>query len=202
MAQTLTLGKVSISPRGAYSSATSYTFLDVVSHNGGGFLCLQNAAGVTPGVTSGWQTYWMSVSKGIKTVSITSQVAGQAIITVTLSDGTQQSNTINTAAIGAGEVGTTELADGSVTAAKLAADAKSKGVAVTLTVAGWSSLTQTVNVSGVTADNNVIVASAPASRTAWNDAEVYCSAQAAGKLTFKCSTTPTAAVTANVVILV
>lgn len=96
---------------------------------------------------------------------------------------------------------TGNYADASVTAAKLAADAKSKGVAVTLAAASWSSNTQTVSVSGVTASNNVLVAAAPASRTAWNDAEIYCSAQASGKLTFKCGTAPTANVTANVVIL-
>jgi hypothetical protein len=100
------------------------------------------------------------------------------------------------------EAGATKLEDRDVTSAKLADDAKSKGVSVSLTVAGWSSLTQTVSVSGVTASNNIIVAAAPDSRAAWNDAEVYCSAQAAGKLTFKCTTTPTVALTANVIILV
>lgn len=114
--------------------------------------------------------------------------------------------------VGAGGIGTTELADGSVTtekhadksvtAAKLADDAKSKGVEVTLTAAGWTDSAQTVSVDGVTADNNVLVAAAPASRTVWNDAEVYCSAQGAGTLTFACSSTPAADVTANVVILV
>ena len=94
------------------------------------------------------------------------------------------------------------LDDGAVTYAKLAANAKSKGVAVTLAAASWSNKTQTVSVNGVTASNNVLVAAAPESRTAWNDAEIYCSAQAAGTLTFTCSTVPAAAVTANVVILV
>lgn len=98
-------------------------------------------------------------------------------------------------------VKTGNLEDKSVTAEKLAADAKSKGVAVTLASGGWSSKQQTVNVDGVTADNNVIVAAAPESRTAWNDAEIYCSAQGAGTLTFSCGTVPSANVTANVVIL-
>lgn len=94
------------------------------------------------------------------------------------------------------------IADETIAADKLADNAKSKGVAVVLTAAGWTDNTQTVSVSGVTADNNILVAAAPASRTVWNDAEVYCSAQAAGTLTFACSSTPTADVTANVVILV
>lgn len=98
-------------------------------------------------------------------------------------------------------LGTDNYGDGSITADKLADDAKSKGVAVVLAKASWASNKQTVNVSGVTADNNVLVAAAPASRTVWNDAEVYCSGQGAGTLTFACSSTPTKDVTANVVIL-
>lgn len=118
----------------------------------------------------------------------------------------------NNFTVGAGGIGTTELADGSVTtekhadksvtAAKLADDAKSKGVAVVLAKASWASKSQTVNVEGVTAGNNVLVAAAAASRTVWNDAEVYCSAQGEGTLTFSCSSVPSADITANVVILV
>ncbi len=98
-------------------------------------------------------------------------------------------------------VQTGNIADGAVTAAKLAASAKSNGVAVILASGNWADNAQTVNVEGVSAGNNVIIAAAPDSRTAWNDAEIYCSAQAEGTLTFKCSTVPTADVTANVVIL-
>ena len=91
---------------------------------------------------------------------------------------------------------------GAVTADKLAESAKSKGVAVVLSKDGWTNNTQTVRVDGVTAGNNILVAAAPASRTVWNDAEVYCSAQAAGTLTFTCGSTPTSDITANVIILV
>ena len=99
------------------------------------------------------------------------------------------------------KVQTGNIENGAVTADKLADDAKSKGVAVTLASGSWSSKAQTVAVEGVTADNNVLVAAAPASREAWNDAEIYCSAQGNGTLTFKCGSVPTANVTANVVIL-
>lgn len=68
----------------------------------------------------------------------------------------------------------------------------------TLTVAGWSSNSQTVSVAGVTASNDVIVAPAPASASAYAAAGVVCTAQGAGTLTFTCTTTPTAALTANV----
>lgn len=71
---------------------------------------------------------------------------------------------------------------------------------VTLTAAGWSDNTQTATVSGVTADNMVIVTYAPESRVAWTDADVYCSAQAANALVFTCDSAPTTDVTANVAI--
>lgn len=71
----------------------------------------------------------------------------------------------------------------------------------TLTVAGWSNNTQTVSVEGVTANSILTVTYAPASHDAWLDAGVYCSAQGAGTLTFACDTVPTAALTANIVII-
>jgi len=98
-------------------------------------------------------------------------------------------------------VQTDNIEDKAVTPAKLSDDAKSRGIAVELPADGWADNVQSVNVEGVTADNNVLVAAAPESRSAWNDAEIYCSAQSNGKLTFACATVPTAAVTANVVIL-
>ena len=102
----------------------------------------------------------------------------------------------------ASPVPTDGIKDGAVTVGKLAASAKSKGVAVTLAAASWSSKKQTVSVNGVTASNNVLVSAAPASREAWNDAEIYCSAQAAGSLTFTCGSVPAENITANVVILI
>lgn len=70
--------------------------------------------------------------------------------------------------------------------------------AVSIPTSAWSGTTATVSAAVVTATNDVIVAPAPASISAWAAAGVYCSAQGAGTLTFTCSTTPTAALTANV----
>lgn len=71
-----------------------------------------------------------------------------------------------------------------------------------LTVSGWGTgLTQTVSVSGVTASNTVIVAPNAASHTVYTEANVRCTAQTSGKLTFTCDEIPTAALTVNVVIL-
>ena len=72
---------------------------------------------------------------------------------------------------------------------------------VTLTAAGWSSGTQTVSVAGVTADNHVIVAPAPASRDAYINSDVRCTAQGAGRLTFTAASTPTVNITVNIIIL-
>lgn len=76
-----------------------------------------------------------------------------------------------------------------------------QGVTATLTVAGWSNKAQSVSVAGVTANSIITATYAPASRAAWIDADVYCSAQGAGTLTFTCDTVPTQALTANIVIL-
>lgn len=72
-----------------------------------------------------------------------------------------------------------------------------------LSVDGWndSTLTQTVSVAGVTANNNIIVTPAPDSCVAWGAAGIYCSAQASGTLTFKCTAKPSAAITANIMIV-
>lgn len=71
---------------------------------------------------------------------------------------------------------------------------------VTLTVAGWENNQQTVSVSGVTANNTVMVSPAPASVFDYGDAGICCSAQASGTLTFSCASVPTSAVTVNTAI--
>lgn len=81
------------------------------------------------------------------------------------------------------------------------AETKHHTVTASLSVGGWSSLAQTVNVSGVTADNTVIISPAPSSQEIWSKAQIVCTSQANGKLTFGCKKVPTAAVTANIVIL-
>lgn len=71
----------------------------------------------------------------------------------------------------------------------------------TLTVAGWSSNTQTVTVNGVTTTNNVLVAPAPASAADWTSAGVICTAQGTDSLTFTCTQIPSNDITVNVCIL-
>ena len=71
----------------------------------------------------------------------------------------------------------------------------------TLAVNDWSSNTQTVSVTGVSASNNVIVAAAPASQADYTSAGILCTAQGAGTLSFSCQTVPTNAITVNVLII-
>lgn len=72
---------------------------------------------------------------------------------------------------------------------------------VTLTAAGWSSGTQTVSVTDVTAGNHVIVAPAPASRDAYINSDVRCTAQGEAQLTFTAASTPTVDITVNIIVL-
>ena len=76
---------------------------------------------------------------------------------------------------------------------------KAKAHKVSLTVAGWDGSTkqQTVSVADVVADETaqqIIPMPAAASMTAYNDAGIQCTAQAAGKLTFTADTVPTASI--------
>ena len=74
---------------------------------------------------------------------------------------------------------------------------------VTLTTAGWNSTakTQTVTVSGILADESkqlIIPMPAAAFMTAYNDAGIQCTGQAANSLTFTAETVPTAAISVYV----
>lgn len=120
MAETVTLGQVSIISKGAWSSATAYSVLDLVSHNGGTWLCSAANTNKEPGVASGWASYWVQSSKGIKTIAVTSPSAGTVQQVITYSDGTTTTVTYAATAIATGGVGTTQLADDAVITDKIA----------------------------------------------------------------------------------
>lgn len=44
---------------GAWSSATTYATGDAVSHGGTSYVAIQGSTNVEPGVTAGWENYWM-----------------------------------------------------------------------------------------------------------------------------------------------
>ena len=73
---------------------------------------------------------------------------------------------------------------------------------VTLTTSGWSSNTQTVAVSGVSADETaqlIMPVPALASQSAYYEAGILVTGQAANSLTFTCSTVPSSNLTVYVV---
>lgn len=115
------LGQAAIVSKGAWSSSETYDALNTVTHNGGSYMAIAQNSGVEPGVASGWAASWVSMTKGIKSVAVTAVDSSTAQVTVIFSDGTTAvSGTFNTAAVGAGGIGTTELANRSVTGAKIA----------------------------------------------------------------------------------
>jgi hypothetical protein len=74
-------------------------------------------------------------------------------------------------------------------------------ITVTLTSAWWSSNSQTVSATWVTASNTVIVSPAPSDIADYADCGVYCSAQGSGTLTFGCDTAPDGDIVVNVLIM-
>lgn len=83
-------------------------------------------------------------------------------------------------------------------------DSKSPtSVAITLSSSSWSSNTQTVTVSGVSATETAqLITPTPAiaSQSAYYEAGIMCTGQAANSLTFTCQTVPTSNLTVYVVI--
>lgn len=76
-----------------------------------------------------------------------------------------------------------------------------------LVVANWvlnqqsNKYEQTVNCTGVTADNVVYVAPSPINEAEYAECGCLCVGQASGTLTFRCDVVPTNALTVNVIIM-
>lgn len=103
----------------------------------------------------------------------------------------------------AGKVNFTPTNGGDIVSKKYVDQYAPHATLVTLTVAGWDSTakTQTVTVSGILADESkqlIIVMPATASMTAYSDAGIQCTGQAANSLTFTAETVPTAAISVYV----
>lgn len=72
---------------------------------------------------------------------------------------------------------------------------------VTLETGDWSSNTQTITVTGVTASNTVLISPDPSSMSDYLDAGIYCSAQGTDSLTFTASQTPASDISVNVLVI-
>lgn len=118
------LGQVAIVSMGEYSSGTTYQPLQVVSHNSGSYLCIkENTIGKEPGVASGWRTYWQSMGLGVKSLNVASNADWSVTFTVTYSDNTTSTFTVNLSPVPSKGITTAMLNDGAVTAAKLGSGA-------------------------------------------------------------------------------
>lgn len=71
---------------------------------------------------------------------------------------------------------------------------------ITIAVSDWSNNTCTKTVSGVTANNTVIISPAASSFEAYGEAQVRATAQGANQITFTCTDVPSSALTVNVAI--
>lgn len=88
-----------------------------------------------------------------------------------------------------------------ITPANIGAQAKHIATSVKLPVSGWYGNSQTVSVSGVTKDNTIFPAPTAGSHAEYyNEAGVFCSAQANNSLTFICEKIPAFDLTVNIVI--
>lgn len=95
----------------------------------------------------------------------------------------------------------TIAADGTISSSGGGGGMTGTPVTVSIAATDWSGNTCTKSVNGVTSSNTVIVSFAPENKTAWTKADIYCSAQGSNTLTFICTSTPTATIRANVLIL-
>ena len=72
---------------------------------------------------------------------------------------------------------------------------------ITLNSSDWSSNSQTVNVTGVTSNNTIIVSPTAAGKTDYINYGVWCTEQGSGTLTFTCETTPASNIGVNILII-
>ena len=100
-----------------------------------------------------------------------------------------------------GGIGADQIANGAVTSAKLSSDAKSKSIAVSLTVDAWVDNSQTVAVDGVTAINNIVVAASPGSYDEYCKCLVRATEQAENAVIFACAKQPENNIVAHVLII-
>lgn len=183
---------------GVYDAATQYVKHNVVTSNGNGYVCTADCKGKAPGTTAGADYWQLIVNKGDKGDSGTGlSFRGQYSSTTayTLNDCVTDGTSIWAAlkastgqALTEGEYWTRVM------------QINRRKATATLTVAGWSSNAQAVDVEGVTASNDINVSPAFESYSDWGKYSVQAASQLDGTIVFECKTTPTVNISVNILI--
>lgn len=135
------------------------------------------------------------------------KLAGSAVTTAKINDSAVTTGKINDSAVTTGKI-----ADSAVTNDKLASGAavanigytpqeQHSSLSITIAVSDWNNNTCTKTVSGVTANNTVIISPAVSSIEDYGEAQVRGIAQAANQITFACEDTPSDDLTVNIAVL-
>ena len=183
---------------GAYSATTQYVKHNVVTANGNGYVCTADCKGKAPGTTAGANYWQLIVNKGDKGDSGTGlSFRGQYSSTTayTLNDCVTDGTSIWAALkASTGQ----SLAEGEYWTRVMQINRRK--ATATLTVAGWSSNAQAVDVEGVTTSNDIIVSPAFESYGDWGKYSVQAASQLDGTIVFECKTTPTVNISVNILI--
>lgn len=96
------------------------------------------------------------------------------------------------------DIKTMTLPDGNTYNLKDARITSLSQISVSLTTSGWSSKTQSVTATGVTANSIIVVSPAPASFLEYAENVVRATSQTTNSITFTCDEVPSSALTVNV----
>ena len=151
----------------------------------------------------------VGVANGVATLDASGKLTSTQKPTYTADEVGARPSTWTPSAADVGAVPTSRTVNGKALSSNITLTADDVGAAnppssttITLTTSGWSSNTQTVTVSGVSADETVqLIMPVPAlaSQTAYYEAGILVTGQAANSLTFTCQTAPTENITVYVV---
>lgn len=213
-------------PMGTYSSSTSYVKNNIVTYAGNGYICKQSCKGKTPGTTAGadyWQLIASKGDKGDSGTGLTFRGAYSSSTAYTKDDAVTDGHAIWAAlqastgqALAEGAYWTKAIdIDVSFTTHNTADDAhENRFSAVYSKIDGlitsktaklysnrWSNKSQTVSISDITNDMDIIVSPAYSSYDNWSKFSIIASAQGNGTVTFTCKTVPTTDITANILLL-
>lgn len=141
-----------------------------------------------------------AMATGLSSIAIGGSASASSAIQI----GSGTNNTANTLCVGSfyNSIGNNwkllDLTTGTIPTARLT----KVNTTITLTAAGWSGgTTVTKTVAGITATGVVLVSPDPTDQADYTSAGILCTAQAADSLTFTATTTPTADIDVNVVML-